>query len=81
MKKCILYSITIYLILSMIVILKRPSIILDNDGNVKSWTYFKDKIFNGFSDPLDLVCLPTIMMLLSILSFYMARYLIDDTKI
>ena len=75
MKKCIIYSVTIYLIFIMIIIIQKPKILCDEYGNFKSWEYFKGIVKNGIDDLSDLICLPTVLMIGSLLSFFLAKYL------
>lgn len=77
MKTCIIYSITIYLVFMMLLILQKPSFICDDNGNFKSWEYLKEKVLYGFQDSSELICLPTIAALGSVLSFFIARNIID----
>ena len=75
MKKSIIYSITIYLLLSMIILLQKPNILYDDNNNIKSWIYFKTKLINGFDNINEFVCLPTVFILCSLLSFIIAKNL------
>lgn len=78
MKKCIIYSITIYLIFAMIIMIKKPKILCDDDGNFKSLSRVK----NGLTNFDNLMSLPTVMILFAFLSFYIAKYIINmDTTI
>ena len=77
MKKCIIYSITIYILLTMFILLQKPNILYDSNGDIKSWNYLKSKIIDGFYNYDELICLPTIMAILSIFSFIIAISLID----
>ena len=72
MKKCIIYSILIYLLLYIALLSKKPSILYDNN-NIKSLLYFQDKINNGYNSYNELVCLPTIMLILVLLSYLLAK--------
>ncbi len=74
MKKCIVYSITIYLILTMCIILHKPACIYSN-GEFKSVNYFKNKIKYGFNSATELICLPSILVVCSIISFILAKQL------
>jgi len=69
MKKCIVYSITIYILLTMFILLHRPKILNDSNGDIKSWNYLKYKLKYGFTDMNELICLPTIIFVISIISF------------
>jgi len=75
MNKSMLHSITIYMILTMLILLYRPKIIIDKDGNLKSLNYFQDLITYGFNDPEEIICLPTVLGLFSLLSYLIANQL------
>jgi len=75
MKKCIIYSITIYLLLMMFILLQKPRILYDDNGNMKSLNYFKYKINYGFKDPMELLCFPTIAIIFGIIAFLLAKQL------
>ena len=77
MKKCLIYSITIYLLIIMFIILQKPTIIYDDNNNLKSLNYFKSKLRYGFQDSSELICLPTIAICSSVFSFIIAKQLID----
>ena len=80
MKKCIIYSITIYILLTMFILLQKPNILYDTDGEIKSWTYLKSKIKYGFNTMDELICLPTIIFTISIISFIIATNIIDKSN-
>lgn len=63
----------------MIILLQKPSILYDNNNNLKSISHFKEKIKQGPTDINDLVCLPTVLGLCAIISFYIAKYIINNT--
>jgi len=63
------------MILTMLILLYRPKIITDRNGNLKSLDHFKDLITYGFNDPEELICLPTVLGLFSILSYLIAEQL------
>jgi hypothetical protein len=77
MKKYIIYSVIIYMFGLMCILLNRPKILLDSDGNLKSWNYLKYKLHNlnlhEHNDPLDFICLPIFSIGLAFLSFYIAK--------
>jgi hypothetical protein len=75
MNKSILHSITIYMILTMLILLYRPKILNDRNGNLKSLDYFKDLITYGFNYPEEIICLPTLIIFFSILSFIISNQL------
>ncbi len=77
MKKCIIYSITIYILLTMFILLHKPDILYDYNKEIKSWSYLKSKIKYGFYTVDELICLPTIICMLSIISFIIAINIID----
>ena len=77
MKKCIIYSITIYILLTMFILLQKPDILYDSNGKIKSWNYLKSKIRYGFYTYDELICLPTCMFIISIISFIIAINIID----
>lgn len=68
MKKCLLYSIVIYLFLIMILQLYKPSV-----TNIKSFNYIKHKLENKIYDIDDLYSEPFIVIVLGLLSFIIAR--------
>jgi hypothetical protein len=80
MKKCIIYSITIYILLTMSIVLQKPAILTDTNGNFKSWNYLQYKMTYGLNDLRDLICLPTVLIMCSLISFLIARQLIDSDK-
>ena len=75
MKKCIIYNVIIYMFITMIIILQKPDILTDVNGNFKSWNYLKFNLSNGISDYNDLICLPTVVIVISIISFVMSKQL------
>jgi hypothetical protein len=77
MKKCIIYSITIYLIITMLLLLQKPPFLYDQYGNIKSMNYLKYKLQYGFNQPEELICFPTILIISSILSYFLAKSLIN----
>ena len=78
MKKCIIYSITIYILLTMFILLQKPNILYDIDGEIKSWNYLKSKIRYGFYTMDELICLPTVMFMVSVFSFIIAINVINE---
>jgi hypothetical protein len=77
MKKCIIYSVIIYLLLMMYINLHKPLILYDINGNIKSMNYFKYKIKYGFDNMNELICFPTIAIICAIISFILAKILIE----
>ena len=75
MGKCIIYSIVIYLIFMMSIVLHKPQILCDHNGDFKSITYLQDHLQNSINDPQELISLPVIMILGSIISYLLARNL------
>jgi len=59
----------------MFILLQKPEILYDENGNMKSLNYFRHKINYGFQDPMELVCFPTISIASAILSFFLAKQL------
>lgn len=68
MKNYIIYSITIYMLLFMLILLKKPSILYDNNNNLKSFNYLEDKIKNGYNNYNELISLPLITICISLIS-------------
>ena len=76
MEKCVIYSITIYLLLTMFILLQRPQILNDENGDIKSWDYLQYKIKYGFINYEELICFPTLIVFVSIFSFIIAYKLL-----
>lgn len=76
MKKSLIYCITIYILLIMFILLHKPKILYDDDNNIKSWNYLKEKIKYGFNKPEEIICFPVIVIIISILSYVLAKKLI-----
>lgn len=76
MKKCLIYCITIYILSMMFILLHKPRILYDDNNNIKSWNYLKYKIKNGFNKPDEIICFPTIVILISIISYILSKKLI-----
>lgn len=76
MKKCLIYSITIYIILVMFILLHKPKILYDHNNNIKSWNYLKEKIKYGFDELNEIICLPVIVIIITIVSYILAKKLI-----
>ena len=72
-----MYSISIYILLCMFILLQKPTILYDNNGNIKSWNYLKDKLIYGFNDAEELICLPTLFVGVSLLSFIISIKIIE----
>ena len=77
MKKCIVYSVIIYLLLMMYINLQKPAILYDDDGNIKSINYFKFKIKYGFQNINEIICCPTVAIGCAIISFIIAKQLVE----
>jgi hypothetical protein len=73
MKKSIIYSITIYLLFSMLIILQKPKIICNLNGDFKSLNYLKYKLLYGYNNPDELICLPIVLILCSICAYIIAK--------
>lgn len=67
-KKYIIYSVTIYTLIMMVIILQMPYIV-----KYRSWTYFKQW---NFKKPNDLLCLPIVTIIVVIISFIITIKLI-----
>lgn len=77
MKKCLVYSIVIYLLIMMYINLKKPDILYDENNNLKSIDYFKFKLKYGFQNINEMICMPTIAIASAILSFILAKQIVD----
>ncbi len=77
MKKCIIYSITIYILLTMFILLQKPKILYDSNGDFKSWNYLKYKIKYGYNSYNELICFPIIILSISLLSFIISISIIE----
>jgi len=75
MKKCIIYSLSIYIIIYIALISKKPFVLYDNINGFKSLLYFQNKLYNGYTNYDELICLPTIMLLIVFFSFLLAKNL------
>jgi hypothetical protein len=64
----------------MFILLQRPKFLNDSDNNIKSWNYLKYKIKYGFTNTTELICLPTIIIFISIFSFIIGANLIKTNK-
>jgi len=60
----------------MFIILQKPTILYDENNNIKSWNYLKYKIKYGINKPEDIICFPVIVILISIISYILAKRLI-----
>jgi hypothetical protein len=76
MRECIIYSITIYVLLTMFILLQRPQVLNDENGQLKSWNYLKSKLKYGFISIEELICLPTLIIFISIFSYIIAQRVI-----
>jgi len=77
MKKCIIYSITIYTLFVMFISLQKPNILYDTNNKLKSFEYLKFKINYGFDEYEELICYPTIIFVVSLFSFIITYYIIN----
>ena len=77
MKKCLVYSIVIYLLIMMYINLKKTDILYDDNDNLKSIDYFKFKLKHGFKNINEMICMPTVAILAAILSFILAKQIIE----
>jgi len=68
-KNSIIQCISIYTILCMYILLQKPKLLYDESNNIKSLDYFNNKIKYGFNNLDELICLPTIFIIISLLSF------------
>ena len=68
MKKCLIYSLLIYIILYISLNKIKPKILYEN-GHLKSWFYFINKINNGIDNYDELICIPTITLVIVLFSF------------
>ena len=76
MTKCVIYSLTIYLLIMMSIIMQKPALLCDQKGDFKSWNYLKYKLLNrDIQNYHDLICYPTIMFICCVFSFLMAKNL------
>ncbi len=65
----------------MSIIIQKPTILCDHDGNFKSWNYFRNKIFyEKIQSPKDIICLPTVLVLFSLVAFLMAKNLAKNEQ-
>jgi len=75
MKKCLVYSIVIYLLFMMYINLQKPEILYDDNNNLKSMNYFKFKLKYGFQNTNELICMPTVAIMCAIISYILAKQL------
>ncbi len=60
----------------MSIIIQKPTMLCDQDGNFKSWNYLRHKLlYEKIQSVNDLMCLPTILVLCSLISFLLAKNL------
>ena len=65
----------------MILILQKPTILCDHSGNFKSWNYLRHKLFyDKIHSPNELICLPTILVLCSLVAFILAKNLVNNEQ-
>ena len=62
----------------MFFLFQKPNIIYDINGNIKSWNYLKYKMINGVNNYNDLLCLPTIFISFSLISFLITLNIINN---
>ncbi len=68
----------------MFITLHKPHILYDSDHNIKSWNYLKHNLINqhnlghNIANPVNFVCLPTIIIAVSLISFYLAKNLSSE---
>lgn len=61
----------------MYINLKKPDILYDENNNLKSIDYFKFKLKYGFQNINEMICMPTIAIASAILSFILAKQIVD----
>ncbi len=61
--------------MTMSIILYKPSILCDHNGSFKSFNHLQNCLQNNIHDPQELICLPIIMILGSIISYLLAKNL------
>jgi len=72
MKKYLIYSIIIYIILFSFLIHKKYNLCYDRNSNqLKSWNYFCSK-FNNFNSLDEFISLPFFVILISIFSYLLS---------
>ncbi len=65
----------------MSIILQKPKILCDSNGNFKSWNYLKYKIFHDrIQSASDIISLPSALVLCSLVSFILARNLVRTAQ-
>ncbi len=65
----------------MSILLQKPTLLCDSSGNFKSWNYLKYKIFyDNVHSPNDLICLPTVLIVCSLISFILAKNLVKNEQ-
>jgi hypothetical protein len=72
MKKYLVYSVIIYIILFYILINKKHQYFYDNKSNcIKSWNYICNK-FNNYDTLDDFISIPLFVFLIAIFSYLLA---------
>ena len=72
MANTLLYSIAIYLLLFLLLCNHKQNLFLDQKTRyIKSWNFFCNK-FNKWESSDDLICFPTIIIIIVILSYFLA---------
>ena len=62
----------------MFILLQKPEMLYNKATmSWKSINYFKLRINYGFSDPSELICLPTVAVFLGLFSFILANMLVE----
>lgn len=61
----------------MYINLKKPEILYDENDNLKSIDYFKFKLKYGFHNVNELICMPTLAIGSALVSFILAKQLIE----
>lgn len=72
MSNNLIYSINIYLLLFILFHHNKNSIVYDENNNLKSWDFFCKK-FNKWKNVDDFVTFPSMIVLLVIFSFLLAK--------
>ncbi len=58
-------------------LIQKPLILYDENGNLKSLNYFKFKLKHGFHSYKELICMPTIAVVIALFSFILAKQLAE----
>lgn len=76
MKIELIYSISIYIILYIIIIIQKPYYLYDNNNKFKSINYLNYKIKNKIINYDDYINLPIIATFFAIISVYISKNII-----